>query len=179
MNCAASAPSLTRWSTEMVAFTQSGSASFFLGASLRRDRLPLGYLAYGDASAPVASVYRWADANHDGAVQASEEGTLVALAGPGSRAGNAHVHEDRVGRGAHLQRRTGRLHVSVVDIRGQGVCQQVHANAGPDRNLRPARPAASAVDHSASPGRSARRLRATRPWSRASSPSTVSPCGRS
>lgn len=72
-----------------VGLTRTGSASFYTGYELRRHRLPLGYLAYGDTSAPSAQVYRWLDANHDRQLQLSELGTRIAFAGPGPRAGYA------------------------------------------------------------------------------------------
>jgi hypothetical protein len=65
-----------------VNLTPSGSLSFHAGYARFGHRLPLDYLAYGDTSAPTASVYRWID-NGDRKLQASEIKTLVARAGPG------------------------------------------------------------------------------------------------
>jgi hypothetical protein len=62
--------------------TSSGSVSFHAGYARFGHRLPLDYLAYGDTSAPTASVYRWID-NGDRRLQLSEMTTLVARAGPG------------------------------------------------------------------------------------------------
>ena len=65
-----------------VNLTSSGSVSFHAGYARFGHRLPLDYLAYGDASAPASSVYRWID-NGDRRLQLSEMTTLVARAGPG------------------------------------------------------------------------------------------------
>lgn len=72
-----------------VNLTRSGSVSFYTGYGMYRHRLPLDYLAYGDASAQSALVSRWVDRNGDRQLQPSEVGTVVAIAGPGQRAGYA------------------------------------------------------------------------------------------
>jgi hypothetical protein len=68
--------------TLQINLTPGGGLSFHAGYARFRHRLPLEYLAYGDASAPAASVYRWID-NGDRRLQPSEMKTLVARAGPG------------------------------------------------------------------------------------------------
>jgi len=50
------------------------------------DRLLLQHLAFGDPAAPLASVYRWVDANGDGRFDPGERGPLVARVGPGAGA---------------------------------------------------------------------------------------------
>lgn len=65
--------------------TEGGGIGAFIGYGWYRHRLPLGYTAYGDASAPAALVYRWNDRNGDRWVQPGERGQLVAAAGPGAR----------------------------------------------------------------------------------------------
>jgi hypothetical protein len=49
-----------------------------------RHRLPLASLAYGDAAATTAVVYRWNDRNADGVFASSERGALVWRYGPGA-----------------------------------------------------------------------------------------------
>jgi hypothetical protein len=53
-----------------------------------RHRLLLVPLAFGDPSAPRASVYRWTDGNGDGLYDPSERGPLVARVGPGAGDGS-------------------------------------------------------------------------------------------
>ncbi len=65
----------------------SGTVTMFTGYGMYRHRLPLDYLAYGDAAAVSGRVYRWTDPNGDGQLQASEAGALIALTGPGRRPG--------------------------------------------------------------------------------------------
>src|SRR5262249_55008428 len=48
-----------------------------------RHRLLLAPLAFGDPNAAQAAVFRWDDANHDGAFEPAERGPLVARVGPG------------------------------------------------------------------------------------------------
>lgn len=55
-----------------------------LGAGQYRHRLPLASLAFGDAAAPTAGIYRWNDRNVDGAFALPERGVLVARYGPGA-----------------------------------------------------------------------------------------------
>jgi hypothetical protein len=66
--------------------TDAGQLSVLGGWAEYRHRLLLDALAFGDPSAPRASVYRWADANGDGLYEPSERGVLVARVGPGDPA---------------------------------------------------------------------------------------------
>lgn len=51
-------------------------------------RLPAMALAYGDANAPTARVYRWIDSNNNGIVDGTEgTGAVIARVGPGAAAG--------------------------------------------------------------------------------------------
>ena len=61
---------------------RAGRLALFGGWSRRRDRLPLRLLAYGDPTAPAATVSRWRD-DGDGRFTPREEGRPVAFAGPG------------------------------------------------------------------------------------------------
>ncbi|HSD67120.1 MAG TPA: TonB-dependent receptor [Vicinamibacteria bacterium] len=63
--------------------TDGGGLSLLGGWAEYRHRLRLDFLAFGDPSAPRASVYRWTDANGDGLYDPSERGPLVARVGPG------------------------------------------------------------------------------------------------
>ncbi len=76
--------------TLQVNLTPGGGLSFHGGYARFAHRLPLDYLAYGDTSAPSASVYRWID-NGDRKLQLSEMRTLVAKAGPGIGAIDADI----------------------------------------------------------------------------------------
>jgi hypothetical protein len=58
---------------------RAGRLSLFGGWSRRRDRLPLRVLAFGDPTAPAATVSRW---RNDGSTPGGQ-GPLVAFAGPG------------------------------------------------------------------------------------------------
>jgi len=60
----------------------AGRLALFGGWSRRRDRLPLRLLAFGDPTAPAATVSRWRD-DGDGRFAPGEEGGAVAFAGPG------------------------------------------------------------------------------------------------
>jgi len=60
----------------------AGRLALFGGWSRRRDRLPLRLLAFGDPTAPAATVSRWRD-DGDGRFTPGEVGRLVAFAGPG------------------------------------------------------------------------------------------------
>jgi TonB dependent receptor len=61
---------------------QAGRLALFGGWSRRRDRLPLSLLAFGDPTAPSATVSRWRD-DGDGRFAPGEQGRPVAFAGPG------------------------------------------------------------------------------------------------
>ena len=61
---------------------RAGRLALFGGWSRRRDRLPLRLLAFGDPTAPAATVSRWRD-DGDGRFTPGEEGRPVAFAGPG------------------------------------------------------------------------------------------------
>ena len=61
---------------------RAGRLALFGGWSRRRDRLPLRLLAFGDPTAPAATVSRWRD-DGDGRFTPREEGRPVAFAGPG------------------------------------------------------------------------------------------------
>jgi hypothetical protein len=54
------------------------------GLGQYRHALPLAPLAFGDAAAPTAEVYRWDDRNGDGVFLLPERGPLVARYGPGA-----------------------------------------------------------------------------------------------
>jgi hypothetical protein len=60
----------------------NGQLTLFGGWSRRRDRLPLRLMAFGDPTAPAATVARWRD-DGDGRFASGEEGRTVAFAGPG------------------------------------------------------------------------------------------------
>ena len=69
--------------------TSAGRLSLVGGWAEYRHRLLLDALAFGDPSAPSASVYRWTDANGNGVYDAAERGDLVARVGPGRATGRS------------------------------------------------------------------------------------------
>ncbi len=68
--------------------TSAGRLSLVGGWAEYCHRLLLDVLAFGDPSAPSASVYRWTDANGNGVYDAAERGDLVARVGPGASDGS-------------------------------------------------------------------------------------------
>jgi hypothetical protein len=60
------------------------TVALIAGGGQYRHRLPLSHLAFGDAFAPTADVYRWDDRDGDGAFRDAERGPLVARLGPGA-----------------------------------------------------------------------------------------------
>jgi hypothetical protein len=63
-----------------------GDWVFFGSARRYHPPVTLDLLAYGDPSAPSASVYRWTDANGDRIAQSGELGPLIAAVGPAGTA---------------------------------------------------------------------------------------------
>lgn len=66
-----------RWTLD-----RGGRLALFGGWTRRRDRLPLQVLAFGDPTAPAATVSLWRD-DGDGRFAPGEQGRLVGFAGPG------------------------------------------------------------------------------------------------
>jgi hypothetical protein len=66
----------------------AGRITLFGGWGESRQRLLLDHLAFGDPGAPRADVFRWVDANGDGAYAPDERGALVARVGPGDADGS-------------------------------------------------------------------------------------------
>jgi hypothetical protein len=77
-----------RWKWAEFGRNGDGRLTFFAGVARYPHQLPLAHLAFGDPSAPQGFVYRWEDANADGALQRGEIGPLVARVGPGAGDGS-------------------------------------------------------------------------------------------
>ena len=69
----------------------NGWLTFSAGYAQYGARLPLNYLAFGDAHALTGSVRRWTDANGDGLLQSNEAGVIIAAIGPCCANGRANV----------------------------------------------------------------------------------------
>ncbi len=82
-------PAHLRWTTlsprvgARVALTHGGGLTLVAGYARYYDRPSLSLAGYGDPNAPQGGVYRWLDANGDGAFQPGEQGALISRVGPG------------------------------------------------------------------------------------------------
>ena len=115
-----------------------GRLAVFGGWSRRRDRLPLQLLAFGDPTAPAATVSRWRD-DGDRRFTPGEQGRLVAYAGPGGSRSSidpdlAAPRADEVVAG--LEARLGRSAVVRfigIDRRGRRRVESVNVGVPRDR----------------------------------------------
>ena len=115
-----------------------GRLALFGGWSRLRDRLPLQVLAFGDPTAPAASVSRWRD-DGDGRFAPGEQGRLVALAGPGGNRASvdpdlAAPRTDEVVAG--VEARLGRsaiVRFIGIDRRGRRLVESVNVGVPRDR----------------------------------------------
>jgi hypothetical protein len=115
-----------------------GRLALFGGWARLRDRLPLQVLAFGDPTAPAATVSRWRD-DGDGRFAPDEQGRLVAFAGPGGSRSSidpdlAAPRTDEVVAG--VEARLGRSAVVRfigIDRRGRRLVESVNVGVPRDR----------------------------------------------
>lgn len=115
-----------------------GRLALFGGWARLRDRLPLQVLAFGDPTAPTATVARWRD-DGDGRFTPGEAGRLVAFAGPGGSRSSidpdlAAPRTDEVVAG--VEARLGRgavVRFIGIDRRGRGLVESVNVGVPRDR----------------------------------------------
>ena len=116
----------------------AGRLTLFGGWSRLRDRLPLEVLAFGDPTAPAATVSRWGD-DGDHRFGPDEQGRLVAYAGPGGSHSSidpdlAAPRADELVAG--VEARLGARAVvrfTGIDRRGRRLIESVNVGAPPDR----------------------------------------------
>jgi hypothetical protein len=115
-----------------------GTLALFAGWARRRDRLPLRLLAFGDPTAPEATVSRWRD-DGDGRFRPGEQGELVGYAGPGGSRVSIdpdlaapRTDELRAGVEARLGSRVV-VRFSGVDRRTRRGIESVNVGVPPDR----------------------------------------------
>jgi len=117
-----------------IRLTPGGAVTFFGGYARYRHRLPLSLLAHGDPTAAHGAVYRWADANGDGAFESDERGPLVALVGPGGPSSAIDLrlkapHTDEVVTGLAFRFGSWRAHFLGIHRREQDLVASVNAGA--------------------------------------------------